>query len=206
MELQRTTLVISVLLTISIITTPILATPSFAEAVAQQQQQTQVVHYSNSWAVEVQGGVEEADALAQKHGLINYGQIGNQRNYYLFMDGEELGEVTKDLSELMITKTGKLKAEQKVGSVTQQKIVGKVKKEYTPPSDPGWSKQWSLENTGQTRGPSGLDLNVEPAWMQGITGEGVIVGIVDDGMEWRHNDLRVNYVSIQDTSVRNKCE
>ena len=38
------------------------------------------------------------------------------------------------------------------------------------------------ENTGQTRGPSGLDLNVEPAWMQGITGEGVIVGIVDDGM------------------------
>ena len=26
------------------------------------------------------------------------------------------------------------------------------------------------------------------------------------GMEWRHNDLRVNYVSIQDTSVRNKCE
>ena len=30
------------------------------------------------------------------------------------MDGEELGEVTKDLSELMITKTGKLKAEQKV--------------------------------------------------------------------------------------------
>ena len=73
MELQRTTLVISVLLTISIITTPILATPSFAEAVAQQQQQ--VVHYSNSWAVEVQGGVEEADALAQKHGLINYGQV-----------------------------------------------------------------------------------------------------------------------------------
>lgn len=37
------------------------------------------------------------------------------------------------------------------------------------------------KNTGQTRGPSGLDLNVEPAWMQGITGEGVIVGIVDDG-------------------------
>ena len=41
-------------------------------------------------------------------------QIGNQRNYYLFMDGEELREVTKDLSELMITKTGTLKAEQKV--------------------------------------------------------------------------------------------
>ena len=38
------------------------------------------------------------------------------------------------------------------------------------------------ENTGQTFGPSGLDLNVEPVWMQGITGDGVVVGIVDDGI------------------------
>ena len=37
------------------------------------------------------------------------------------------------------------------------------------------------ENTGQTRGPSGLDLNVEPVWMQGITGRGVVVAFVDDG-------------------------
>ena len=36
------------------------------------------------------------------------------------------------------------------------------------------------KNTGQY-GPSGLDLNVEPAWMQGITGDGVVVGLVDDG-------------------------
>ena len=28
--------------------------------------------------------------------------------------------------------------------MVQQKIVGKAKKEYTPPSDPGWSRQWSL--------------------------------------------------------------
>ena len=39
----------------------------------------------------------------------------------------------------------------------------------------------SQENTGQTGGQSGLDLNVEPAWMQGITGQGVVVGLVDDG-------------------------
>ena len=37
-------------------------------------------------------------------------------------------------------------------------------------------------NTGQTNGPSGLDLNVEPVWMQGVTGSGVVVGFVDDGM------------------------
>ena len=34
---------------------------------------------------------------------------------------------------------------------------------------------------GQTGGPAGLDLNVEPVWMQGITGSGVVVAVVDDG-------------------------
>ena len=40
---------------------------------------------------------------------------------------------------------------------------------------------FSQKNTGQTNGPSGLDLNVEKAWIQGITGDGVVVGVVDDG-------------------------
>ena len=37
------------------------------------------------------------------------------------------------------------------------------------------------DNTGQTNGPSRLDLNVQPVWMQGIDGSGVVVAIVDDG-------------------------
>ena len=57
----------------STIYTPILAAPSFAEAVVQQV--SQIVHYSNTWAVEVHGGPEEADVLAQEHGLINRGQV-----------------------------------------------------------------------------------------------------------------------------------
>ena len=36
-------------------------------------------------------------------------------------------------------------------------------------------------NTGQTSGRRGLDLNVEPVWVQGITGNGVVVSIMDDG-------------------------
>ena len=45
------------------------------------------------------------------------------------------------------------------------------------------------ENTGQTRGPSSLDLNVEPVWMQGITGRGVVVAFVDDGNNNYYSDL-----------------
>lgn len=41
-------------------------------------------------------------------------QIGNLRNHYLFMDGLEVREITKELSNLMEEKTAALKAEEAV--------------------------------------------------------------------------------------------
>jgi len=35
----------------------------------------QSTDYSNSWAVEILGGKEEADRLAKSHGLANRGQV-----------------------------------------------------------------------------------------------------------------------------------
>lgn len=46
----------------------------------------------------------------------------------------------------------------------------------------------------QNRG-NGLDMNVIPAWREGITGKGVVVTILDDGLESDHPDLMANYVS-----------
>ena len=71
--LANSLVVIATWMTISTFTS-ISAKLSFAETAARQQD-TQVVRYSNTWAVEVRGGAEEADALAQKHGLINRGQV-----------------------------------------------------------------------------------------------------------------------------------
>lgn len=39
------------------------------------------------------------------------------------------------------------------------------------------------------------DLNVQEAWQQGYTGRGVVVSILDDGIEKNHPDLEANYVS-----------
>ena len=49
------------------------AQPTFADMGGRQTAQT--VHYANTWAVEVRGGAEAADALALKHGLINRGKV-----------------------------------------------------------------------------------------------------------------------------------
>lgn len=47
----------------------------------------------------------------------------------------------------------------------------------------------------QNRG-NGLDMNVIPAWLEGITGKGAVVTILDDGLEKDHPDLKQNYVSV----------
>lgn len=40
-------------------------------------------------------------------------------------------------------------------------------------------------------------MNVIAAWREGITGKGVVVTILDDGLETDHPDLAQNYVSKQ---------
>ena len=51
------------------------------------------------------------------------------------------------------------------------------------------------DNKGQTGGSPGIDLNVIPVWKKGLTGKGVVVSILDDGIDHTHPDLRDNYVS-----------
>lgn len=43
--------------------------------------------------------------------------------------------------------------------------------------------------------PTHQDLNTKAAWAQGYTGRGVVVTILDDGIEKDHPDLISNYVS-----------
>ena len=46
-----------------------------------------------------------------------------------------------------------------------------------------------------------LDMNLLPAWKQGYTGRGVVVTILDDGIERDHPDLKQNYVSNETISL-----
>ena len=69
----------------------------------------------------------------------------------------------------------------------------------TPSStaDPLQAYQWHLGNTGQdafstVKPTAGFDLNVAGAWAKGITGQGVVVNVVDSGLEIAHPDLAAN--------------
>ncbi|KAI8882672.1 hypothetical protein K501DRAFT_323903 [Backusella circina FSU 941] len=62
-------------------------------------------------------------------------------------------------------------------------------KQFFDINDPGFDEQWHLINREQL----GFDLNVTGVWSQGITGKGVVVAILDDGIDFEHNDLKDNY-------------
>uniref|UniRef100_A0A9J8A035 Furin (paired basic amino acid cleaving enzyme) b n=2 Tax=Cyprinus carpio TaxID=7962 RepID=A0A9J8A035_CYPCA len=105
--------------------------------------------YTNTWAVHIEVGAEEAERIAHKHGFISHGQV--------------------------------IWAEQQIAKRRHKRDI------HIEPTDPKFSQQWYLYN------PSHGDLNVKEAWAQGFTGRGVVVTILDDGIEKDHPDLARNY-------------
>nr|XP_012137471.1 PREDICTED: furin-like protease 1, isoform 1-CRR isoform X3 [Megachile rotundata] len=67
-------------------------------------------------------------------------------------------------------------------------------------NDEMWPQMWYL-NRGK-----GLDMNVQEAWAEGITGHGVVVTILDDGLEKNHPDLYMNYDPQASYDVNNHDE
>jgi len=65
--------------------------------------------------------------------------------------------------------------------------------DYYQGRDPLWNAEWYIKNTGQNDGTPGLDLNVTHVWSRGITGKGVTIAILDDGVDYLHPDLAANY-------------
>ena len=62
----------------------------------------------------------------------------------------------------------------------------------TTPNDNLFAAQWYLYNT-----ELGLDLNVVDVW-EDYTGQGITIGVFDDGIDYQHPDLVSNYNTIGD--------
>lgn len=62
---------------------------------------------------------------------------------------------------------------------------------FNVPNDPYWKDMWYLHRRDEQ--PDEMDHNVKEAWSLGYTGKGIVVTILDDGLERTHPDINQNY-------------
>jgi subtilisin family serine protease len=77
----------------------------------------------------------------------------------------------------------------KITSGTPIKPLGGI---TAPVNDPLYHYQWHYHNTAQVGGYSGADINLEPAWKINAGTPNVIVDVVDEGVDYKHEDLAAN--------------
>jgi hypothetical protein len=60
------------------------------------------------------------------------------------------------------------------------------------PNDPQFDQLWAMHNTGQTGGTADADIDGPESWDRIQDASSVVVGIIDTGVNYRHEDLMAN--------------
>lgn len=144
-----------------------------------------------SWAVRLDTASVKAghslDRLAQNVaedvGLENHGQIGQLEGHYLLCQGLENTANVDPRS----TKSA-LEENPHVVWHSQEHILRRSKRSVSF-NDPKYPSQWHLHNDVK----HGMDINVTGVWERNITGVGVTVVVVDDGVQHNLADIQPNY-------------
>lgn len=63
------------------------------------------------------------------------------------------------------------------------------------PNDTLFNQQWHLNNTGQGGGTVDADVDASEAWDYTRGNRGVVIAVLDDGIQWNHPDLQNNVVA-----------
>uniref|UniRef100_A0A914NCE1 Neuroendocrine convertase 2 n=1 Tax=Meloidogyne incognita TaxID=6306 RepID=A0A914NCE1_MELIC len=150
-------------------------------------------------------GIHNAHKVAKRNGFINRGPLlGSDSEYHFVQPALSHARTRRSIGH-----HAKLSRDPHIKYVEQMTGYKRLKRGYRPladrlqeqldftavhsPSDPLYQYQWYLKNDGQSQGKPRLDLNVEKAWALGYTGKNITTAIMDDGVDYMHPDLKLNF-------------
>ncbi|OWF56741.1 neuroendocrine convertase 1-like [Mizuhopecten yessoensis] len=160
-------------------------------------------HYLNEWAVEIPGGYDEVQRVTRLHGYDLVKELKPFDNHYLLTHSEVPSRSKRSADH----HTRRLQTDNRVHWAEQQVTKTRTKRDLFEKrvdeersyirldfNDPLWPKQWYMKD-GEVHDPTELryDLHIIPVWNKGITGKGVVISVLDDGIEHNHPDLAQNY-------------
>uniref|UniRef100_A0A8C7DNY7 Proprotein convertase subtilisin/kexin type 5a n=1 Tax=Oncorhynchus kisutch TaxID=8019 RepID=A0A8C7DNY7_ONCKI len=136
----------------------------------------QTIIYTNDWAIRIDGAPASADSIAEKYGFHNLGQVNSQSLAYT------RSPITSIPLQVVWVQQQVVHWRTKRNSRTQTLVF----------NDPQWCSLWYIHCSEGSQGCPSY-MNIEGAWRRGHTGKGVVVSILDDGIEREHPDLRPNF-------------
>ncbi|GLD68055.1 proprotein convertase subtilisin/kexin type 7 isoform X1, partial [Lates japonicus] len=129
-----------------------------------------------------------ANRVAEQAGLQNQGQIGQLEGHYLLCSVKPGTGSAGRIWKRSVQPGNILAAHPHVLWYSQETVLSRSKRSMAF-NDPKYPKQWHLHNDVN----KGMDINLTGVWELNITGQGVTVVVVDDGVEHTHQDIQPNY-------------
>lgn len=162
-------------------------------------------HFTNDWVVRLIGGKEIADQLAGELDYLNMGELKGFPDTYLMRKIDHPQRSRRNAIHL----TKRLSDDNRVQWAEQQISKRRVKRDLLQAirkdlntrnrnenhrfNDYLWPDQWYLHDTRSLENVPELDMRTIPVWNMGYTGKGIVITVMDDGLEWNHTDIRRNY-------------
>uniref|UniRef100_A0A7E4VES7 P/Homo B domain-containing protein n=1 Tax=Panagrellus redivivus TaxID=6233 RepID=A0A7E4VES7_PANRE len=169
-----------------------------ARVVYEKPEQSQEVSDEGEWVLKVHGGLENAIRIANETNIALKRAVRGFDNLFVFEQAySEHSRRKRSIGELY----QHLQAYSDVDWVEHQREKRRVKRglmwqrQSSPTTvakfnDPLWPVQWQVHTYNTSKKG---DMRIVDAWGLGYTGKGIVVSILDDGVDHRHRDLAPNY-------------
>jgi subtilisin family serine protease/subtilisin-like proprotein convertase family protein len=127
-------------------------------------------------------------ALARIHGAIQDNDGDGVDDRFAHIAGGRLAVVRLDKGADVDAAIAELSADPDVVYAERNHVVHAV----ATPNDPRFGDLYGLHNSGQNQGTADADIDAVEAWDHSIGSSTIVVGVIDTGVDYTHEDLAAN--------------